>query len=87
MQFGRSGSVNASVSARSWGKDSLTKARSPYSVFGRGFTAERTFGLIPRKATLALDQFAQFNQQAHELGRGVAVCGRPRGGGALSVAI
>jgi hypothetical protein len=70
-----------------WGKDRLARPRSPYSVFGRGFIAERTFGLISQKATLTLDQFAQFNQQTHELGRGVVMCNRPRGREALSVAI
>jgi hypothetical protein len=70
-----------------WGKDGLTRPRSPYSVFGNGFTATRTFGLICQKATLTLDQFAQFNQQAQELGRGVVMCNRPRGREALSVAI
>jgi hypothetical protein len=54
-----------------------------------GFSADRAVRMMSEAAILALDHFAQFDQQAHELGRGVAdvMLNRSRASRLLLVAI
>jgi hypothetical protein len=58
-------------------------------VPGRNFNASQAVSLIFEAAVLALDHFAQFDQQAQELGRGIAnvMLHRSRASGLLFIAI